>query len=122
MQKIFRQHPYQMRTAFSSLAAALIIFVILYITLDWSPYFLWIIAVSIVTFILFGIDKVLSKTNRVRVPENVLHLVTLLGGFPGQLIGRVLFNHKTNFKRHPAFNIVLIISIVLHGVIVLVLF
>ncbi len=68
---------------------------------------------SVTTFALFGVDKALAKAGRGRIPEIVLHAFTLLGGFPGQLLGRLIFRHKINFSRHPAFNIVLAVSALL---------
>ena len=65
---------------------------------------------------MFGIDKGLAKADQARIPEAVLHMFTLLGGFPGQFLGRIVFRHKTNFQKHPSFTIVLIISIVIYGI------
>jgi uncharacterized membrane protein YsdA (DUF1294 family) len=101
---------------------AILLFGILYIMTRRHPYILWIISTSLVTFALFGLDKALSKTERARIPESVLHLFTLLGGFPGQIIGRIVFKHKTNFKKHPSFTIVLVVSIALQVAIVILVF
>jgi len=121
MARIYRRHRYQFNATIISLAAALLLFEALYIITHWNAYVLWILSFSIVTFSLFGIDKSLSKTERTRIPESVLHLFTLLGGFPGQILGRIVFHHKTNFKRHPSFTIVLVISIVIQiGLIILI--
>ena len=121
MARIYRRHRYQFNATIISLAAALLLFGVLYIITHWNAYILWILSFSIVTFGLFGIDKSLSKTERTRIPESVLHLFTLLGGFPGQILGRIVFHHKTNFKRHPSFTIVLVISIVIQiGLIILI--
>jgi len=113
MQKTYRRHRYQFNAVILSLVATLLLFALLNITTPISPYLLWIISVSVVTFALFGLDKGLSKTEKARIPESVLHLYTLAGGFPGQIIGRLVFRHKTNFKRHPSFTIVLVISIII---------
>ena len=121
MARIYRRHRYQFNATIISLAAALLLFGVLYIITHWNAYILWILSFSIVTFSLFGMDKSLSKTERTRIPESVLHLFTLLGGFPGQILGRIVFHHKTNFKRHPSFTIVLVISIVIQiGLIILI--
>jgi uncharacterized membrane protein YsdA (DUF1294 family) len=92
------------------------IFLALLLLTSWPLYLNWLIAFSVVTFALFGVDKGLAKAGRARIPEVVLHAFTLLGGFPGQLLGRLVFRHKINFGRHPAFNIVLIVSIILWAV------
>ena len=91
--------------------AILLLFLVFLLGLHLFPA--WIIAFSLTTFALFGFDKGLAKADKDRIPENVLHLFTILGGFPGQLIGRLLFRHKVNFSKHPLFNIVLIASTIL---------
>lgn len=49
-----------------------------------------------VTFLLFGLDKILSKAGRRRISEKALLLVSALAASPGALIGMVVFNHKTS--------------------------
>jgi uncharacterized membrane protein YsdA (DUF1294 family) len=118
----YRRHRYQFNAIIVSLALVILLYGLLYIITKWSPYVLWIISTSIVTFALFGVDKALSKTERARIPESVLHLFTLLGGFPGQILGRIIFRHKTSFKRHPSFTIVLVISIIIQIVLIILIF
>ena len=112
---MYRNHRYQINAVAAASAGAALLYIVLYIITEWSPYFLWLLSLSGAAFALFGIDKALSKTGAVRIPEIALHCFTLLGGFPGQLTGRYTFNHKTNFKRHPSFTIVFIISLALHA-------
>ncbi len=71
----------------------------------------WIVTLSVVTFVWYGFDKSQSKRGGLRVPEIVLQLLTLAGGFPGGWLGRALFRHKT---RHDEFRTVLILSTLLH--------
>ncbi len=52
----------------------------------------------------------MAKLGRLRVPEKVLHLAALAGGFAGGWLGMWVFNHKT---RKPVFRQVLIVSTVL---------
>ena len=118
----YRRHRYQFNAIIISLVASLAIYGLLLFFTGIPAYFLWILSVSVVTFILFGVDKALSKTDQARIPESVLHLFTLLGGFPGQILGRIAFRHKINFKRHPSFTVVLVISIILQIVLILLLF
>ena len=51
-------------------------------------------AVSFVTFVVYGIDKRRAIRGRRRVPERTLHLLELLGGWPGAILGQALFRHK----------------------------
>ncbi|HZY41793.1 MAG TPA: DUF1294 domain-containing protein [Anaerolineae bacterium] len=75
------------------------------------PYAVWLITLSVITFAWYGLDKGQSKRAGLRVPEIVLHLLALAGGFPGGWLGRALFHHKT---RKSAFTVVLVLSTLLH--------
>ncbi len=44
---------------------------------------------------LYGADKAAAQQGRRRTPESTLHLIGLAGGWPGALIARQLFRHKT---------------------------
>ena len=51
-------------------------------------------ALSATTFVLYALDKSSARSSQWRVPENMLHLLALLGGWPGAWIAQVLFRHK----------------------------
>ena len=51
-------------------------------------------AMSVITFIVFGFDKLAARRGKRRVPENTLHLLSLLGGWPGALVAMQVFKHK----------------------------
>ena len=57
----------------------------------------WLILINIVTFVVFGLDKHLSKHPRFRqrVPEKNLLLLAVVGGSVGALLGMLVFRHKT---------------------------
>ena len=74
-------------------------------------YVVWLITLSAITFFWYGFDKEQSKREGSRVPEIVLQLLTLAGGFPGGWLGRFVFHHKT---RHNSFLVILILSTILH--------
>ena len=86
------------------------------------PYVTWIAAFSIVTWALYAWDKRTAELSKLlrgwRVPELTLNLMTLLGGFPGAWVGRAMFDHKTNVRKHQSILIILIVSTVLHALIV----
>ena len=98
---------------FSFVAVALIIGVgiFLLVTTSWSFYWVWLITLSIITFILYGYDKGQAKLGGTRVPEVVLHGLALLGGFLGSWLGRAIFRHKT---RKTSFTVVLVIATIIH--------
>lgn len=68
-----------------------------------------LIIMSIITFIMFGIDKLKAKHNKRRIKEKTLLELTILGGGIGSLIGRIIFRHKTN---KIYFTIVIFLSII----------
>ncbi len=108
-----RGHGYSYYPLLLGFIATLILLLLLVLVLDLALFPAWILAFSVTTFSLFGFDKGMAKAGKDRVPENVLHLFTILGGFPGQFFGRLLFRHKVNFSKHPLFNIILIASFIL---------
>lgn len=55
----------------------------------------WLAAVNLVTFAVYGIDKAKAKRGAWRVPEKTLFLLPLLGGSLGALLGMKVFRHKT---------------------------
>jgi uncharacterized membrane protein YsdA (DUF1294 family) len=50
---------------------------------------------SIVAYVLYASDKAAAGAGRQRTPEKTLHLVALLGGWPGALVAQKKFRHKT---------------------------
>jgi uncharacterized membrane protein YsdA (DUF1294 family)/cold shock CspA family protein len=50
---------------------------------------------SVVAFFMYGEDKSAAEQGRWRTPESTLHLLALLGGWPGALVARRFFRHKT---------------------------
>ncbi|MBQ6909596.1 MAG: DUF1294 domain-containing protein [Synergistaceae bacterium] len=83
-----------------SLAAAVVIallFYYLYFEAEFqiSLYACWLMCINIAAFIFYGYDKFLSLKNFWRVPELVLHLLALAGGFVGAFCGMKIFRHKT---------------------------
>ncbi|KGM54724.1 hypothetical protein N800_02305 [Lysobacter daejeonensis GH1-9] len=51
--------------------------------------------VSFVTYLVYWRDKDAAGASESRVPESTLHLLDLLGGWPGALIAQQQFRHKT---------------------------
>ena len=56
---------------------------------------IYLAALSLITFIVYGIDKFKAKANLWRIPEKVLILLAFLGGATGALAGMAVFRHKT---------------------------
>ncbi len=100
------------QTTFAVIALVLGLFILLAMLfyLKMSLYIAWLLSWSIVTFGLYGYDKTQAKIGGGRVPEIVLHMITLAGGVGGAWVGRFAFRHKT---RKPVFLVVLIIGTLL---------
>ena len=80
--------------------------------MDLRFYLLWLAALSLVTFTVYGFDKSQSKGNGWRVPESVLHGLAVAGGFVGGWLGQSIFHHKT---KKASFVFVLAISTMVHA-------
>ena len=72
---------------------------------------LLLIAVNLVSFALYGLDKVKAKRGLWRIRESTLLLVAALGGSLGALLGMELFRHKT---KHWTFKILIPLFLLLH--------
>ena len=53
---------------------------------------IWLGTVSILSFLLFGWDKLMAKLGRSRIPEAALLGAALLGGGAGALLGMLLYD------------------------------
>lgn len=60
-------------------------------------YVLWLyLGMSVITVMVYGKDKRAAKKEAQRTPESTLHMLSLLGGWPGALFAQQLFRHKTS--------------------------
>jgi uncharacterized membrane protein YsdA (DUF1294 family) len=59
----------------------------------------YLLAVNLLTFATYGIDKYMARHARWRVREASLLLLAALGGSIGALLGMHLFRHKTQHKK-----------------------
>ena len=62
----------------------------------------YLAAVNIVTFAVFGRDKIKARWGGWRVPEKTLLLLAVLGGSVGAWIGMKVFRHKIRKGRFKA--------------------
>ncbi|WP_250460542.1 DUF1294 domain-containing protein [Microbulbifer litoralis] len=56
----------------------------------------WITAASLLTLLLYGWDKLCAVRDWSRISEKTLHLLSLVGGWPGAMLAQQIFNHKTS--------------------------
>ena len=74
----------------------------------------YFIIINLITFTVFGIDKLKAVKDKWRIPEKILFLLSIIGGSAGALLGMYTFRHKT---KKPAFKFgipaILIVQLVL---------
>ena len=64
-------------------------------------YIMWyLLAINIVTFFLYGIDKQKARKKRWRIPEATLLSMAALGGSVGACVGMQIFRHKTQKPKY----------------------
>jgi uncharacterized membrane protein YsdA (DUF1294 family) len=69
------------------------------------------LAASVAAVIAYRVDKSAAQTGRWRIPESTLHLLTLMGGWPGALVAQRVFHHKS---RKLSFQITFFATVVLN--------
>lgn len=62
---------------------------------DWNIIVAYIASINLSTFLFYGYDKMIAGTSLLRVPEWVLHSLSIAGGSPAGLIAQKIFRHKT---------------------------
>ncbi|WP_416189894.1 DUF1294 domain-containing protein [Neisseria sp. CCUG17229] len=85
-------------------------------------------AVSIVSYLMYKFDKQIAQTTKKkrqtyqgRIPEKNLHILDALGGWPGALVSRTVYQHKTSkisfiriFWLTVAINIAITYALLIH--------
>jgi uncharacterized membrane protein YsdA (DUF1294 family) len=89
----------------------------------WSFFTTWLTAMSLVTFLIYGIDKNLAKyfegqEKKIRVPEFVLNLLAAAGGFLGGWAGMLVFQHKKHPTKDVGIWIILLLSTLIYGLLI----
>lgn len=51
---------------------------------------------SVACFVVYAIDKSAAAAGSRRIPETTLHLLALLGGWPGAIVGQQMLRHKSS--------------------------
>ncbi|WP_072054552.1 DUF1294 domain-containing protein [Aliivibrio fischeri] len=57
------------------------------------------LGMSLLTYAMYAVDKNAAKKGNWRTSENILHVLSLLGGWPGALFAQNQFRHKS--KKQP---------------------
>ncbi len=58
------------------------------------PILAWYLLLSLITFFAFALDKRAAVHDRSRIRERTLHILELLGGWPGAMLAMHLIRHK----------------------------
>lgn len=82
------------------------------------PLFLYVF-LSTLTILFYGLDKKRALLSRWRIPENYLHLLELLGGWPGALLAQKDFRHKLTKSSYQQ---IFWTIVAIHGVVWILLF
>ena len=59
----------------------------------------YLIAINIITFFIYGIDKLKAKKGKWRIPESTLLLLAIIGGSIGAWFGIKVWHHNTLHKK-----------------------
>ncbi|MCM8857186.1 MAG: cold shock and DUF1294 domain-containing protein [Candidatus Thiodiazotropha sp.] len=82
-----------------SVSVAILFLVIVAVTVVTSKIPPLILAVylilSLLTFIMYAVDKSAAKEGAWRTPESTLHLLSLAGGWPGAVVAQQKLRHKS---------------------------
>ena len=80
----------------------------------------WLVLLSIIAFIAYGVDKSKAKKGKWRTKEKTLLLLSFLGGAFGGFPAMLVFHHKTKGE-HWYFTVVNILGLMIHTTILILL-
>ncbi len=76
----------------------------------------YLAGITLVTFVMYGADKLQAKRGKERVPELIFHALALVGGTIGAIVGQTAFRHKTVDKGFRAiFYVIIVIQVFVVG-------
>jgi uncharacterized membrane protein YsdA (DUF1294 family)/cold shock CspA family protein len=81
--------------AFAYLFCAVLILVVLLGRLPLIVLGFYFVA-SVVAYVAYAMDKAAAESRRWRTPENTLHVLGVVGGWPGALLAQQQLRHKTS--------------------------
>ncbi len=70
---------------------------------------------SVITFVVFAVDKNSAIHHRWRIPEKRMHILEMLGGWPGALCAAFVLRHKIRKASYMAVMFFIIVGWVLGG-------
>lgn len=70
---------------------------------------------NLITFLIFGYDKYLARTNRRRISERTLVTLAMMGGSVGAVFAQKIFRHKSRKHRNLFWIILVVQFVILEG-------
>lgn len=87
-----------------------------FLTLLGKTFVLYLVVINVVTFLMFGIDKLKAKRSKWRIREAALLGLAALGGSIGAWLGMKVWHHKTLHKKFMyGIPVIIIIQLILMG-------
>ena len=96
---------------FAYLFSAALILAVLFGRLPWLIVGVYL-AASVVAYVAYAMDKAAAESRRWRTPENTLHILGLIGGWPGALLAQQRLRHKTS---KTSFQVMFWVTVVLNS-------
>lgn len=90
-----RRRPGALALGFAGLFSAFVAGTVAMGELPWPVLALYLGA-SLVAFGAYAVDKAAARNHQWRTPESTLHLLSLVGGWPGALAAQRLLRHKSS--------------------------
>jgi len=74
------------------------------------------VGLSVITFLMYAIDKIKAQRDAWRTKESTLHILALIGGWPGAALAQQLLRHKSSKKEfRQAFWATVILNLAVFG-------
>lgn len=77
------------------------------------PVAMWLLLANVLTFVIYGVDKLAARKDWRRVPEVTLLTLGFVGGWGGAMVGQQLFRHKTQKQPFKTYFIISMIASIL---------
>ena len=74
---------------------------------------IYLLVINIISFIFMGLDKWFSIKRKRRISEFTLLFLSFIGGFIGEMLGMLIFRHKTLHIKFIILNPLFLISWIL---------
>ena len=112
-ERIARPAPEPRATSALAIAAVFLALIALLVFTGKLPGFVFglYLGLSAVAFVAYAIDKSAARNHRWRTQESTLHLLGLMGGWPGALVARQVLHHKSKKESfREAFRLTVVVN------------